>query len=153
MRTTLLVSLLLIFGNCIYAQTSSIKPSHAKAAEDLLIVTETKESLNQGIATMLKMQLDNNPALKSYEQVFKDFFNKYMSYEALKPDMIKMYADEFTEAELRELIAFYNTPSGKKLAKKQGILMSKGAQIGQDKVKGHMAELETMIKAVDKNEL
>ena len=60
--------------------------------------------------------------------------------------MIKMYADAFTAQELRDINAFYQTPTGKKTIKVIPELMSKGAQIGMERVQENAAELQLMMK-------
>ena len=49
------------------------------------------------------MQVQQNPSIAPYEAVMKEFLAKYMSWDSLKADMIKIYMDEFTEPELGEL--------------------------------------------------
>ena len=77
----------------------------------------------------------------------KQFLAKYMSWDSLKADMIKIYMDEFTESELGELNKFYQTPVGKKTVEKMPTLMSKGAQLGGQRVQEHMPELQAAIAA------
>jgi len=48
-------------------------------------------------------------------------------YEA----MAAIYMEEFTHDEIKELIAFYETPVGKKIASKSGELSQKGMATGQ----------------------
>jgi hypothetical protein len=45
--------------------------------------------------------------------------------------MATLYMEEFTQNEIKELIAFYNTDLGKKLAEKQLSLMQKAMMFGQ----------------------
>ena len=45
--------------------------------------------------------------------------------------MAELYMEEFTQAEIRELVAFYNTDLGKKLAEKQVGLSQKAMMFGQ----------------------
>ena len=53
---------------------------------------------------------------------------------------------EFAEAELRDMIAFYKTPTGQKAIAKLPALMAKGAQIGQQRIQEHLPELQEAIK-------
>lgn len=45
--------------------------------------------------------------------------------------MAELYMAEFTQAEIKELVAFYNTDLGKKLAEKQLVLTQKAMMFGQ----------------------
>lgn len=51
--------------------------------------------------------------------------------EGLYSKMAELYMSEFTEVEIKELVAFYQSNVGKKLATKQLPLMQKGMAIGQ----------------------
>jgi hypothetical protein len=75
-----------------------------------------------------------------------EFFRKYMSYKSLRPELVELYANEFSAAELKEMRTFYETPTGKKAIEKMPVLMSKGSQIGVRKVQENMPELEQMMK-------
>lgn len=51
--------------------------------------------------------------------------------DGLYEKMAVLYMDEFTQDEIKELIVFYNTDLGKKLAKKQLTLTQKAIMFGQ----------------------
>jgi hypothetical protein len=70
-----------------------------------------------------------------------------MSYENLKPQMLDMYANAFTAAELKDINAFYNTQTGKKTLTIMPQLMAQGGQLGAQTVKDNIEELQQMIKA------
>ena len=73
-----------------------------------------------------------------------------MSWEALREDYIQIYMEEFTEKELKDMMSFFKTDTGKNMAAKQTTLMMKGAQLGQNKVQEHMSELQEMLQKLDK---
>ncbi len=52
-------------------------------------------------------------------------------FPSLVEEMAPIYANNFTNDELRELIAFYDSPIGRKLVEKQPILSQQGAALGQ----------------------
>jgi hypothetical protein len=59
--------------------------------------------------------------IKEAETTLPDFYT----------DMAKLYMEEFTHDEIKELLKFYATPVGKKLAEKSGVMAQKGMLIGQ----------------------
>jgi hypothetical protein len=69
-----------------------------------------------------------------------------LSWAALKPDLAEVYAREFTEPELRELLRFYQSPIGKKASSKIPALMQMGMEIGQRHVQEHMPELQKILQ-------
>ena len=51
--------------------------------------------------------------------------------DALYDKLADLYMSEFTQSEIQELVKFYNTDLGKKLASKQTLLAQKGMMMGQ----------------------
>ena len=55
-----------------------------------------------------------------------------LGWESLKPEYVRIYRESFTEEELKDLTAFYQTPTGRMLIEKQPILENKlGAALDQ----------------------
>ena len=147
-RMVMLLGLLLTLV-VVQAQTPE-KSKHYKAAEELLLTMNMEQAIAESLEQMLALQLRNNPNLQPAEATLKQFFNKYMSWEALREDYIQIYMEEFTEKELKDMMSFFKTDTGKKMAAKQTTLMMKGAQLGQNKVQEHMSELQEMLQKLDK---
>tara|TARA_B100000768_G_C11108883_1_gene302363 strand:- start:91 stop:558 length:468 start_codon:yes stop_codon:yes gene_type:complete len=129
---------------------SSADVSSEKEAEKLLNMTGTQEMMDQSMSQMLDIQLQQNPALAPYKLVMMEFFKKHMSYESLKPELIKAYSKEFTGSELREINTFYLTNVGKKTIEKMPALMAQTAQMGATRVQENIGELQAMIQAESK---
>ncbi|MEO7215679.1 DUF2059 domain-containing protein [Mucilaginibacter sp.] len=146
MKFKLIVAFLL-FCAVAKAQTT-ITPAHLKAAEDVLTASGAATNLQGNVATMLKQASANVPADKrpKFMEVMKTFMDKYMNWEIIKDQMAAMYAKEFTEKELKDLVVFYNSPLGKKVNEKQPILFQKGSEIGQQAVQSHQVELQQMMQ-------
>ncbi|AMR30767.1 hypothetical protein A0256_04685 [Mucilaginibacter sp. PAMC 26640] len=139
----------------IKAQTPVITPAHLKAAEDLLVASGAQAQLQGNINTMLKQASANVPEDKrtKFIAVTGAFVNKYMNWDLLKDQMAAMYAKEFTEKDLKELVIFYQSPLGKKLNEKQPILFQKGAELGQQAVQSHQVELQQMLQDAFKDDV
>jgi len=118
-----------------------------KQAEILLKTMGTENLLEKAISQQLDVQISQNPSLIPYKQVMIDFFRKYMSYQSLKPELLKIYAETFTAQELREVNAFYTTTTGQKAVKKMPELLAKASQLGATRIKENIQELQNMIKA------
>jgi hypothetical protein len=116
----------------------------------MLTTMNMKQTLDESINQMLAIQIKNNPSMQPAEATLKQFFGKYMTWDALKEDYIAIYMNEFTEKELKDMTKFFNTPTGKKMALKQSTISLKGMQLGQEKVQAHMGELQEMLQKVDK---
>ncbi len=53
------------------------------------------------------------------------------TYPELYTSMAKIYMEEFTHEDVKQLLAFYNSPIGQKMSSKQGALQQKGMMAGQ----------------------
>jgi hypothetical protein len=115
------------------------------AAQELLGTMHLDKTFGESLQNMVDMQIKQNPGIAPFRKVMLDFFGKYMSWEAVKDDMAKIYAEEFTAEELKDLIAFYKTPTGQKAALRLPQLMNKGAELGMRRVQGHIQELQQTI--------
>ncbi|RZL45992.1 MAG: DUF2059 domain-containing protein [Pedobacter sp.] len=140
-----LLAILIAFPVLAFSQTEQ----HLKVSENFLEVSGAKSSFDDVVNTMLSTQTQAVPAehRDKFTKVMKAFFAKYFSYDILKPKMAKMYAEEFSEKELKDLTAFYTSETGKKFASKLGFLTKKGMEIGQAAVEEHKDELTKMIQA------
>ena len=143
----MLVALLLLNVIPVVCYAEEKSASHQKAAEQMLTLMDMPTVLKQSVDQMVKIQVQQNPTIAPYEAVMKEFLAKYMSWDSLKADMVKIYMDEFTEAELGELNKFYQTPVGKKTIQRMPTLMTKGATLGSQRVQEHMPELQAAIAA------
>lgn len=138
-------ALALLCGPLAVAQDFSA--DHLQAAEELLVLTDTEATMEAAMDEMLRVQLDQNPGLAPFEGVMRDFFDEHLSWESVKDELIVLYADTFTEDELREIAAFYRTPVGQKAIATLPRLMAQGMQIGQRSVQENLPELERRVQA------
>ena len=112
----------------------------------LLGLMNMAETLEHSLDQMLEIQLQGNAALAPFKDIMRAFLAKYMSWEGLKEDFIRIYVDSFSAQELRDLADFYRTPTGVKAVYLLPSLSSQGAKIGQRRVQEHMGELEALVK-------
>ncbi len=124
---------------------AKISDSHHTAALELLDSMNMEATTGQMVDQMLEMQIQQAPQMSAFKDVLKDFLHKHLSFKAIKGDMAKLYAKEFTESELKELKDFYQTPIGKKAIEKLPVLSAAGAQIGMKRVQDNMGELSQAI--------
>jgi hypothetical protein len=128
--------------------TTTFTQSHLQAAENYLIATgiNTKfGAITDNIVNAFGKQIPEN-SRAAFINVMQKFMQKYYTWDTLKGDLSKLYAIEFTEDELKQLTAFFNTPLGQKYGDKLITLSQKGMQLGQQIVIDHKPELEQMMK-------
>jgi hypothetical protein len=126
------------------AQTPT--PGAVKAATELMQVMHADKTLHDQIAAAFDLQIKNNPAMEQYRGTMQAFADKYLTWDAIGPQLTNAYAQVFTESEIKDLIAFYKSPTGQKLASQQATLVAKGQAIGLSVVQSHQGELADMIR-------
>lgn len=129
------------------ASARADEASHRKVVLELFQQMDMAGVLNATMDASLKAQVQGNPGVARYESQLRAFFAKYMSWDSLKEDFAALYMKTFSEAEMKQLIAFYKTPVGRKTLHEVPALMQKGAEIGMTRVQEHMAELQAMLQA------
>lgn len=129
------------------AQAPVPTSTHDQAARELCQVIGVKRSIEASAQTMGAAMRQANPELARYQDLLEKWLKETLASFDAEADFAKLYKEVFTEAELRELTAFYRTPIGKKALQKLPELMQKGAQLGVDRFKASYPKLEAMIAA------
>jgi hypothetical protein len=95
------------------SSTGDTAASHVRAAERFLVVTDAEKMMNEQMDQVLQAQLRRSPTMAQLLAPQQAIMRKYMTYEAVKPDLIKAYTATYSEGELNQLIAFYQTELGR----------------------------------------
>ena len=119
--------------------------SHRRAAEELLIISESDKNFEKGFLVGFNAQTKNLPP--EMQKAGLAWAAKYFTWDAVKEDAIKLQMENFTEEELKEITAFYRSPAGKKSITVLPLVLAKGAEIAQQKVAEHKDELVTSMAA------
>lgn len=91
-------------------------PGHLAAAEDMLVAMDARGQYDTALRMTMDAQLAADPSLSPFRDVMQGFFQDFVSWDAVRADFARVYAERFSESELRELAAFYRTPIGRRLA-------------------------------------
>jgi uncharacterized protein len=125
--------------------SAATSPGAERAAGELLHVMHLDDQWPALVAAQMDQVITNNPQMAPFKGTMTAFFVKYAGWQAMEPAMQHLYAQQFTEAELRNMIAFYSTPTGQKATSKLAVLQARGAEIGQQAVAAHKDELTAAI--------
>src|SRR3954447_546087 len=101
-------TMLLVLGGAVLAQTRAPASTHEQAAHELYQLLGGAKMAEAGAEAMMGV-VRGNPELAPYEDVFRAWYRKIFSTGDLESEVVKIYMGAFTEAELRELTAFYRT--------------------------------------------
>lgn len=142
-------SILLVCCICLSlsSRAAADDASYRNSILEFFKLADMEGMMDSNIDTMLKAQLQMNPSLAPLADTFKEFMTKYMSWKSLEADFVKIYMQAFTEAEFKQMLAFYKTPVGKKALREMPKLMQQGAQLGAERVQQHTPELMQALQA------
>jgi len=125
---------------------AAFHPSPARADDDsrTILAGEVLElaydpgALRDSFASYLDPALDAakrdglpDAARAEMRKAFLDWFDQEVKWSDLKPRLVQIYAHDFTEEELRALLAFLDKPLGQKVISKLPLVMQEGAMAGQ----------------------
>jgi len=146
------MAVLLIAGLVLAGQTGRVcaqeaQDSHWQAAEAFLLAMNTPEQLKEGIGAMVDMMMQAQPMMAPYRQAITDFYQKYLSWEALKADYIAVAKDLLTEQQLKDATAFFKTESGRAFIEKQPEMFQRTSEMGFQVMQENQQELMDILEA------
>jgi hypothetical protein len=134
---TRLAAVLVLACNCLWAVAATAQqptPSTIAAARDMLAAKGGMaffDSVIPGVVESIKNSfIPTNPQLSGELNEVSAMLRK--EYDAKRSEMqneiAKVFAEHFTEKELKELTAFYKTPLGQKLVKEEPVAVQESVQ-------------------------
>jgi uncharacterized protein len=145
------ITIALIFGLLICPRMSRadapVEDSHARAATEFLMVMNVEKQMAVGSEVMTDQLIRQNPMLGPYKDVLLKWAASTMRWDTLGSQLVALYEESFTESELRDMTAFYETPTGQKALSTLQELANRMAALATTVAKEHAPELETMIRA------
>jgi hypothetical protein len=117
------------------AQTPT--PAALATAKELMTVTGATSLFNPLIAGVVEqakiLYLQQNPGLaKDLNEITAQMRNDLTPrFSELSDEIARLYATDFTEQELKDILAFYKTPSGQKLLKQQPNVVDNSMRFAQ----------------------
>jgi hypothetical protein len=131
------------------AQPPPAGDPHAAARQLVDIMTIPLKS-GQLTEAFVQGQIQANPALKPYADIMDRWMTSVFAGGEFEAAMVKLYEDAFTAEDLKLLLAFYDSPIGRKAIAAMPDLMQKGMTLGITVAQRHTAELTAMIEERDR---
>ena len=120
---------------------------HKQQVETLFRLTQMETKIQQSVDSVVQLQLRQNSKLALHEETLRVFFKKHIGWNALKNELTDMYMRKFTEAELKEINAFYITPAGQKVITVLPELVQERNQLAMLRLQKNIGELQQIIAA------
>lgn len=143
-QITLILSFLIFSLTASFAQGS---PGYKPALKKMLEVAGTEAVFKTMITQMISMLKEQKSGVPA--EVWDDFETEFSktSINDLVDLMMPIYQKHLTEADLHQIVAFYETPVGKKLTSKNPLIMQESMQAGQQWGQQIGLKLQEKIKA------
>ncbi|MNJ60687.1 hypothetical protein D3C77_564400 [compost metagenome] len=93
---------------------------------------------------------DKQAVLERYQAKADALLEGAVGWETLKPDMIRLYTRHFSERELQELNAFYQSPLGRKVLDTMPALTAQSAQLAQARLESVVPDVNKLLEAMGK---
>ena len=151
----LILGLVCLFATPAVAQPAAATPTRQALAEELAITSGAGDLMDTmlvgTIDTLMPVMLRGNEARADEVRVIlREEFAK--SFAKRRGDMIAIgrdgWSNNFTEAELRDLIAFYRSGTGRKLVGMQSAMAKTAMAAGQEV--GRAAAVEALPRIIDR---
>ena len=155
LHSLLLASLLHLGVQSARAQAPASSPApapaatatHRAAVQRLMAVSRVRELTEQSTETMLAGQLKQMPQLGPVAGVLRDFYREQLSWTVLEPEFTRLYLEVFSEAEVHDLVRFYESPAGKTLLAKMPVLMARSQEVSTRRMQAAMPQLMQRLQA------
>jgi hypothetical protein len=136
-----------ILGAALLLSLSSLlqaaEPAHVAAAERFLALAHADQltvpvyaQVQQAFARRFAEDggAGREALLERYQAQANAALDRRIGWKELKPHMLGLYTDTFSQQELEELIRFYQSPVGSKMLRKMPDLTTEAARLTQERV-------------------
>lgn len=135
-RVAAMAATLAVAAPVAYAQQPA--PSAIATAKELVTLTGSTALFTPLIAGVIEQSksvfLQQNPALaKDLNEIAAKLRAEYAPrFSELNDEVARLYATHFTEPELKEILAFYKSPTGKKMLNEQPQVVDSSMRFAQN---------------------
>jgi len=154
----ILASLMALQFSALFGQQdplSSLDQAAVAAARELVRSCDLKTTLEYTYHNALDSEIEHfkriglaDAEINEVKDVMLNFFKEVMPYSEIEPEFIRFYATKFTVDELKEILVFTKTATGKKVLNLSASIMTSGVRAGQRRVHARLAELESRVMPI-----
>jgi len=142
-RRTFCLVLFVLAGAATAQAPKPISP-HEKAARDLYRLLGGPDLTRSRTEALVRAMHESRGP--EDEDVLRAWCEKVFAAEGLEAETVKLYMRSFSEAELRELVAFGKTPVGQRALSRLPEIVMQAAEIGVRRAEESGPELEAMLE-------
>ena len=147
MNPVTLIKVVLVASRLLPALSSADDQGHREQVEILFKLTKMEQKINESVASVAQLQLQQNPALNSKRDLLMDFLNRHIGWNAMRGDITEMYMQTFTEEELQTINDFYITTTGQKVITIVPQLVQDRNRLAMHRLQQNIGELQQIMSA------
>ena len=141
----LLLSLALVLACAAPALAQDPSPARLRAAGELVDAMNMQKMMDETAVATMKAQIAQQPVLAQFEDILRETLQKAMKWEEVRGDFVRIYAETYTEDELRQLRTFYQTPLGQRVLATMPEVAAKSTEVSNRRMQQFLPEMQQQI--------
>lgn len=148
------IKLLSCAAALLFSLQAQAEPATRATIEKFLQVTEAAKMMDQAYQNMDQMtaqmlassglDVAKDPQVQKDMQEMNALVRTEMSWDKLEEPLIALYGNVFSEAELQDIIEFYQSPAGQKMLKRQPELIQGTMVMMQQQMQNLMPKIKAL---------
>jgi hypothetical protein len=129
--------------------------SQRALAAKLIDMTNGKDTMRAGFDSVMNgvianMQQHGMPqaGVDEIRAAIGKWYDSEINFDEIRPKMVDIYVKDFSEDDLKQILAFYESPVGQKAIKNLPSVMREGAMVAQDYTKAKIPSLNAEITPI-----
>jgi len=129
--------------------------SERALATKLIDMTNGKEAMRAGFDSVMNGVIVNlqhhgmpQEGIDAIRAAVSKWYDSEIKFGEIQPKMVDIYVKDFTEDDLKQIVAFYETPVGQKAIKTLPSVMREGAMVAQEYTKGKITTLNDQLTPI-----
>lgn len=122
-------------------------PLDARHEQAVLELFEVMDVEAQNRETLRTMTTHTAIAGTPIAAVMEEFVERHMGWDVIRPRLLRIYGEAFTQAEIRELIGFYRSSVGRRLVAAMPEINRRTIEVTTRLMAEHRAEFQAMLAA------
>ena len=129
--------------------------SQRALAAKLVDMTNGKDSMRAGIETIINNVIENmhshglpEAGVDEIRAAFGKWYDAEINFDDVRPKMVEIYVRDFSEDDLKQIVAFYESPVGQKTIKNMPNVMRQTAMIAQEYTKEKIPSLNAQLTPI-----
>jgi uncharacterized protein len=164
MKRAIVIAISMMTLVMVGAYANAQEQSRKQLAEELMTLMNARQNIEQSFAMIKQMvtseiqkmappigQAPAQEKLSAMMDKMMDLMAKEFSWDRLKDDYVDLYAEVYSEQELKDLIAFFKTPSGQALVKKQPELMQRSMEVNKKIISQVMPKIQALANEMEES--